>query len=141
MRTTVKDLPYLPDDEHIEAYEKSVLAIAKRRVIKLLYKSPKSLSLMEIIDATQISVNSLAAIYSELAENRLIEEDNKRYFLTRHGQRWAVKNRKSIFMRKEIVIYKGLREFDSCTKKRYSESMKLPRAYEFSTFDIELAIR
>lgn len=130
-----KEQLYLPEDECLLDYERSVITIARRRIVKFLFRHIDFQSVAIIIRSTNISINALAAIYSELKERDYILYTEQGLSLTEKGRRWAVRERKSIFMRKELVRYKRPLQVGNGAIELIDSSRKLPTSYRFTWID------
>lgn len=137
MQMRVKELRFLPEDEFLPEYEKSVLTIAKRRVVKLLFSHNEPLSISEVLVSAKISLNSLAAIYLELSEHGYIKRSDAGLLLTHPGRLWALKYRKSVFMHKQVVTYKKRKDIAISPTKKVEKNKQLPKNYLFSWIDIK----
>jgi len=135
MPTMISDVHYLPADDHLPEYERTVLVVAQRRILRILYSSRTSLSISELLSGTNISLNSLVAIFVKLQKNGFVERDANGIFLTGPGRRWSLKNRKEIFMHKERVVYNSPLELD-CRDLELDSSSTLPKKYLFKWVDM-----
>ncbi|WP_132038712.1 hypothetical protein [Iodobacter fluviatilis] len=126
---------FLPEDDLLEKYEQDVLVVARRRVIKVLYGLNEPISLVDLMERANISINSLAAVYSELCIDDILVMDDYKFELTNKGRLWAIKNRKKLFMRKNKFIYKNVLELNS----KEISAERFPSKYLFSWVDIKRA--
>lgn len=136
MPTILRELPYLPEDEVLEEYERSVLIISKRRVLRLLFKNSEPLPIADILSKAKISLNSLAAIFQELGERGYMERSDRGVYLTQKGRIWALKNRKELFMYATRVVWKPTTTVQDSEAERLRANTSLPRGYTFSRIDL-----
>ena len=138
MQTTPIEQHFLPDDELLVSYEKDVLTIAKRRVIKLLFRQMEPIAICKLLALANISLNSLAAVFVELSDKGFIaKSEDGGIFLTHSGMLWALKCRKSIFMEKKMVVYTPPYKAPTSSKRLVSAT-QLPKDYCFSWVDTKL---
>lgn len=129
MQTIDQEKHFLPEDDLLDEYESAVLIIARRRVVKLLYRSKFPISIYDALNLTKISINSLAAVYCELSEKGYLILSNYTLSLTSLGRRWALKNRKLIFMREQSIVYKTLPKSNQPIKEKLERATRLPSNY------------
>lgn len=134
-----KLLHKLPEDGLLVEYEKFVLEVARRRVIKFLYPSERPIAIKTILEKTNISLNSLVAVYSELNKEDYMCKSADGLVLTNKGKLWALKNRKSIFMRKIVPTYNKPKKTE--TQSKLKEFRKLPDTYVISWVDTKITKR
>jgi predicted methyltransferase len=130
MQTKAKDPLYFLADDCIEEYEHTVIEISRRRVVSYLFRKEIS-SLAEIMKATNISINSLAAIFVELSEKGLVDRSDKGMWLTEAGRRWAIVNRKDLYMQQQKVRYTKPLALGRKMTEMYSNGDPLPKKYIF----------
>jgi hypothetical protein len=104
MSTNANDPLYFVEDSCIAEYERTVVSIAQRRVIKYLWANGRR-SLTEITSEMHISLNALAAVYLKLAPHGVIERNDDGLQLTPSGRLWIIRNRKFLFMTPVQIIY------------------------------------
>lgn len=129
MQTIVQEKHFLPEDELLSEYESTVLIIARRRVVKLLYRSKFPISIYDVLNLTKISINSLAAVYCELSEKGYLILSNYTLSLTSLGRRWALRNRKLIFMQEQSIIYKTFPKPNQPIREKLKRATRLPSNY------------
>lgn len=140
MQTDQHDLHFLPDDKILVDYEKSVITISRRRVLKILFQSELPIAINQILQSANISLNSLVAIYTELRDHDFVTRSDSGFQLTKSGRIWVLKNRKDIFMRKTKVIYKEV-QLNNRTNEKLTKRKKLPDGYLFTKIDLKINIR
>lgn len=129
------DQPYLPADEYLSEYEEAVRTIAKRRIIRLLFRQSEPLSISTVLKSTNVSINALAATYAEIRAQGYITHDASGLLLTEAGRRWSIRERRSIFSDKVVVRY-GEPDRASITPPRaLDEGQGLPSGYRLSSID------
>lgn len=121
---------YFLDDDCIDEYEQAVIEIARRRVVSYLFRVEIA-SLTEIIGAVNISINSLAAIYVELSQQGLVDRSSEGMWLTAPGRRWAIVNRKNIFMHPQKIRYSAPLSVGKKLNQMYNDGEMLPKKYLF----------
>ena len=129
------DQPYLPADECLLEYEQAVHTIAKRRIIRLLFRHSMPLSISAVLESTNVSINALAATYAETQQQGYVAYDGSGLLLTEAGRRWSIRERKSIFSRKVVVHYGTPSSGNSTSLADPHENQKLPAAYRLSLID------
>jgi len=126
--------PYFPDASNLENYEEVVLKVAKRRILKILFKASAPVPLAHLLEQARVSICSAAAVYAELSTGGKIVRTDAGFLLTEEGRRWALRNRKKIFMQQLAMTYKA--KSSSFSKNTSVDHLKtLPKQYTLSRFD------
>ena len=134
----LREIPFLPEDDCIQEYENAVAQVALRRVIRRLFSTTRSISIQEILNDTNISLNSLANSFNYLNEKSYIEYNQEGLLLNHAGRCWAIQERKKIFMSQIVVNYKKSPEIASIKNRDTQKiigNVLLPEEYCFPNID------
>jgi predicted methyltransferase len=122
--------PYSVDAKIEDKHDEAVFYIARARILNFLFIHHTA-TLNEIINETNVSLNSLAKVFSSTEHVGVLSRTDNGLSITSTGIKWVIKNRKEIFMRRFKVVYEAPSEPNGLTTMIRNVE-HLPKKYSMS---------